>query len=121
LSRALDDSVRRAVAGHCPRCGDGALFRGVLKFADRCDRCGLDIASFNVGDGPAALLMLVLNAVVVALAMWLEFGAHPAWWVHVLVWPPVVVILTIAGLRVSKAILFALEYRHEAVEGRLKN
>jgi len=33
---------------------------GWLAFADRCAVCGLDYTRFNVGDGPAALLVLLL-------------------------------------------------------------
>jgi uncharacterized protein (DUF983 family) len=42
----------------------------------------------------------------------------PPWWVH-LVWIPVAGGLTIAGLRLSKALLLAQEYKHRASEGRL--
>ena len=28
------------VSGHCPKCGEGAMFDGLLKIAPRCDVCG---------------------------------------------------------------------------------
>lgn len=114
------DPVRAAVRGRCPRCGKGRLFKSTLELADRCDPCGLDIAGFNVGDGPAAFLIFILGFLVVGLAMWLEFGVHPQWWVHAILWPPLLMVLTVIGLRQGKAILLALEYRHEAAEGQLK-
>jgi uncharacterized protein (DUF983 family) len=46
-------------------------------------------------------------------------GDHGPWWVHVLLWVPLATILTIGLLRVSKALLLALEYRHRAREGRI--
>lgn len=47
----------------CGRCGNGKLFRGYLKFNDRCDVCGLDFSVADTADGPAffvgSLVMIV--------------------------------------------------------------
>ena len=110
--------VVSALAGDCPRCGARSLFNGWVRFADRCRGCGLDFSSFNVGDGPAAFLILIVGAIVVAGALFLDAAAEPPWWVH-LVWIPVAAALTIGGLRVSKAWLLGQEYRHRAREGRI--
>jgi uncharacterized protein (DUF983 family) len=111
--------VERALRGCCPRCGNGRLFDGIVKFAPTCRSCGLDFAAFNVGDGPAAFLILIVGAIVTGLAIWVELSATPPWWVH-LVWIPVTLGLTLAGLRIGKAWLLAQEYRHRAHEGRIK-
>lgn len=115
----MTDAVRAAAAGRCPRCGRGRLYAGVLRFNDRCPDCGLDIARFNVGDGPAAFLILIIGAVVVGLALWVELAFEPAWWVHALLWTPLVIVSSIASLRVAKAVLLALEFSKKAGEGRL--
>ncbi len=49
------------LAGLCPRCEKGRLFAGPVRFADRCGECGLDYRQFNVGDGPAAFLILIVR------------------------------------------------------------
>jgi uncharacterized protein (DUF983 family) len=108
-----------ALRGLCPRCGGRGLFAGLAGFAPRCRVCGLDFASFNVGDGPAAFLIFIVGGLVVALAILLELGASPPWWVHVLLWVPLATLLTIGLLRVGKGLLLALEYRHRAREGRI--
>jgi uncharacterized protein (DUF983 family) len=113
-----DNPLKAAAAGNCPRCGEHTLFKGWVSFADRCRECGLHFASFNVGDGPAAFLILIVGAVVVVAALVLDAAAEPPWWVH-LVWIPVAGALTIGGLRVAKAWLLAQEYRHRAREGRI--
>lgn len=107
-----------ALKGLCPRCGAPTLFAGWAKFADRCTACGLDFAAFNVGDGPAAFLTLILGAIIVGLAIWLELTAHPPWWVHVILWVPLTAAAVLGSLRVSKAALLALEYRNRAGEAR---
>lgn len=105
-----------ALAGLCPRCGAQTLFSGVVRFAPRCSGCGLDFACFNVGDGPAAFLTLIVGALVVALAAWLELAAGPPAWVHVLLWAPLTAALTLGGLRFAKAALLASEFRNRARE-----
>ncbi|MGB3165766.1 MAG: DUF983 domain-containing protein [Alteraurantiacibacter sp.] len=105
-----------ALSGLCPRCGERTLFAGVLRFADRCTRCGLDFTRFNVGDGPAAFLTLGIGTIVTALAIWLQLALEPPWWVHVLIWGPVIVLGVMAGLRATKAWLLAAEYRRGARE-----
>ncbi len=80
--------------------------------------CGLDFDAFNVGDGPAAFLILIVGAIVVGGAITLELAAEPPYWVH-LIWIPVAALLTIGGLRLGKAALLAQEYRHRAREGKI--
>jgi uncharacterized protein (DUF983 family) len=108
-----------AVRGLCPRCSARALYRGVAAFAPKCRACGLDFGGFNVGDGPAAFLILVIGALVTGLAVALELSAEPPFWVHVLLWLPLTAVLVIGSLRIAKGLLLALEYRHRAREGRI--
>jgi uncharacterized protein (DUF983 family) len=111
--------VRAAIEAHCPRCGIGPLFDGWVKFAPRCSSCGLDLSAFNVGDGPAAFLILIVGGLVTALALMLQLSAEPPFWVHILLWVPITTALVILCLRVSKAALLILEYRNKAREGRI--
>ena len=104
--------------GLCPRCGARTLFAGLTRFAPACRGCGLDFASFNVGDGPAAFLILIIGAIVASGAILLDQMASPAWWVHI-IWLPVGAALTLYGLRIGKAALLYQEYRHRAREGRI--
>jgi len=110
--------VQVALTGACPRCGARTLFAGWVRFASDCRNCGLDFAEFNVGDGAAAILILVVGAIVVVGALVLDAAAEPPFWVH-FVWAPVAAALTLGGLRLTKAWLLAQEYRHRAREGRL--
>ncbi|HEX5182803.1 MAG TPA: DUF983 domain-containing protein [Allosphingosinicella sp.] len=108
-----------ALRGLCPRCGAKTLFRSLTGFAPKCRACGLDFGAFNVGDGPAALLILVVGALIVGLAVTVDLKFSPPWWVHVLLWLPLTTAMVIVSLRIAKALLLALEYRHRAREGRI--
>ncbi len=105
-----------AATGACPRCHSRTLFDGWVSF---CAGCGLDFAAFNVGDGPAAFLILIVGAVLTAGAIAVELAFEAAFWVH-LIWLPLGLLLTVGGLRIGKALLVGQEYRHRARSGRLR-
>jgi uncharacterized protein (DUF983 family) len=107
-----------ALFGLCPRCSARTLFDGVAKFAPRCADCGLDYTRFNVGDGPAAFLTLIIGAVVAGLAIWVQIAFEPPFWIHILLWVPLTSLAVVMGLRAGKAALLAIEYRRDAGEGR---
>ncbi|GAA0275193.1 hypothetical protein GCM10009127_14740 [Alteraurantiacibacter aestuarii] len=94
------------------------MFDGAIKFAPRCTGCGLDYSRFNVGDGPAAFLTLIVGAIVVGLAIWLQLTFDPPWWLHVVLWLPLIVGGVVAGLRLSKGALLVREFRSNAAEHR---
>lgn len=111
--------VTASLLGRCPRCGQGPLFRGLLSLAPSCSACGLDFATFDVGDGAAALVILLVGAIVCGAALWVEFTYQPPLWVHVALWTPAIAVLALAILRAVKSTLLVLQYRHRAGEGRI--
>jgi uncharacterized protein (DUF983 family) len=117
---ALPPPIASGLHGCCPRCGEKTLFRSFLAFADRCPACGLDFTAFNVGDGPVVFLTLGIGALITALALWVEFSFEPGVLVHILLWVPLTLVLTVLSLRVSKGLLLALEFRNKAREGRIR-
>jgi uncharacterized protein (DUF983 family) len=110
-------ALAAALRGDCPRCGERTLFAGLVAFAPGCRACGLDFSAFNVGDGPAAFLILVVGAILTAAAIAVELAWQAPWWVH-LIWIPVGAAMTIGGLRLAKALLIAREFQTGAGEGR---
>jgi len=113
-------TLKAALLGRCPRCGEGRLFTGLLTLGLRpkCARCGLDYGFIDTGDGPAVFGILVLGILVLGLALVVEFKAAPPIWVHVVLWGPVTFALGFGLLRVLKSTLIALQYRHRAGEAR---
>lgn len=109
-------ATQAALLGLCPKCGSKTLFDGVAKFAPKCPVCGLDFEKFNVGDGPAAFLTLIIGAVVLVLALTVELSFHPPFWVHLLLWIPFTAVAVAYGLRISKAWLLQAEYWRKARE-----
>ena len=107
-------AVKAGLACRCPRCGRGKLFAGYLTVADVCSVCGLDLGAADSGDGPAVFVILVVGAIVVAAALVSENLFAPPIWLHMVVWIPVILGLSLWLLRPFKAVLIALQFKHDA-------
>lgn len=77
-----------------------------------CEVCELDLTAHDSGDGPAVFVIFLLGFIVVPLALVVDAMFEPAFWVHIVLWLPVVSALAIALLRPMKATLVALHYKN---------
>lgn len=107
------------LTGRCPRCGKGHLFDGFLTVRKECEACGLDYSFADAGDGPAIFVMLIAGFLVVGAALLVEVVYQPPFWLHAVLWGPLILIVTLAPLRLLKGLLIALQYHHDAAPGRL--
>ena len=73
--RPLGLAVRRGLAGRCPHCGEGRLFRAYLKVNDACPVCGEDFTPQRADDAPAYITILIVGHFVVAGVL-----AAEEWW-----------------------------------------
>lgn len=121
IQKGQSGLVQAALFGECPACGSRTLFAGWVRFAARCRACGHDFSSYNVGDGPAAFLILVIGALVCALALVLQVKLSPPFWVHIVLWVPITSALVLLSLRVSKAAMLIHEARAEVREGKISD
>lgn len=113
--------VPAALLGLCPECGAKTLFDGPVTFAEKCDNCGLDYSTFNVGDGPAALLTMFIGAFIIVMAISLDIAVRPPFWVHVIIWLPLTAAMVVVSLRFAKGALLIAEHRNKAREGQLED
>ena len=112
--------IGRGLRGRCPRCGEGRRFQGFLALRPACEKCGLDYSFADAGDGPAVFVILFGGFIVVFAALITEVVYQPPYWVHAALWLPLILIVTLAPLRLIKGLLIALQYHHKAAEGRLE-
>lgn len=108
--------ILKAMAGRCPRCGQGRLFRDFLKVADRCETCGLNFSHHDAADGPAVFVTFVVGAIAAVGAVWLDLAQRPPVWVHFLVWPTVVIGLSVLLLRPFKGFFIGAQYKYRSVD-----
>ena len=111
--------IGRGLACRCPRCGKSSMFEGFLTLKTSCEQCGLSYSFADAGDGPAVFVMFFAGFVVVGCALLVEVLYQPPYWLHAILWIPLVLITTVLPLRPMKGLLIALQYHHKAEEGRL--
>ena len=107
----------RGLMGRCPACGKGQLFRGFLNLRPNCDQCGLSYSFANSDDGAAVFVILIAGFIIVGAALAVEVNYEPQFWVHALLWGPLILIVSLSLLRLLKGLTTALQYRHGSSEG----
>ncbi len=115
----LTESALRGIACKCPRCGKGKIYSGFLTLRPSCETCGLDYSFMDSGDGPAIFMIMIAGAIVVAAALIVEVKYQPPFWVHAVLWLPLILATTLLPLRSMKSLLIALQYHHKAAPGQL--
>lgn len=113
------EPVPTGLKGKCPRCGEGALFKGLLTVKEQCSACQMPFTFDDSGDGPTVFIIMALGFVVLGLALWVEFTFGPPPWVHIALWPLFIVGLGLPMLRMLKGVLIALQWHHDAAQGSL--
>ena len=104
--------ARTGIKCRCPRCGQGAIFSGLLTVTNCCVCCGLDLSPHDTGDGASVFVIFILGALIVPLAFWFEVAFAPPIWLHLMIWPPVIMVLGIVFLRPVKATLIAIHFKN---------
>ena len=120
MKSALMQSILTGLSGRCPRCRQGSLFSGFLSVGKKCEACGLDYAFADAGDGPAVFVILISGFIVVGAALIVEVIYQPPFWLHALLWGPLILVVTLLPLRLLKGLLIVLQYHHDAAEGRFE-
>ncbi|NQW01687.1 MAG: DUF983 domain-containing protein [Rhodospirillales bacterium] len=100
----------------CPRCGVGKLFPKYLKVVDECPNCHLGLQGHDSGDGAVVPAILLIGSLVVGLAFYVELTFMPPLWAHVVLWAPVILVLTGLILPPLKGLGIALQYRFRSTE-----
>ena len=113
-------ALATGLAGRCPRCGKGKLFAGFLDLQPVCKVCGLDTKFADAGDGPAVFVTLFAGFFVLGLALWTEVKYEPPMWLHLIIFMPLALIVSLGMLRPLKGLTVALQYRNKAGQGRLE-
>lgn len=115
----LGQTIIRGLTCKCPRCGEGKLYAGFINLRPSCERCGLDYAFIDSGDGPAIFIIMIAGAIVVGCALVVEIKYQPPFWLHAALWLPLILATTLLPLRSMKSLLIALQFHHKASEGQL--
>jgi uncharacterized protein (DUF983 family) len=108
--RSTADAMLRGARQRCPACGEGALFKSYLKVADTCPACGEELHHQRADDLPAYFTMFIVGHIVVGLVMMVESAYAPELWVHALIWPPLLLVLSLVLLPRIKGAAIGLQW-----------
>ena len=103
-------ALKRGFFGRCPKCGQGKLFRAFLKVADNCPVCGEPMHHQRADDFPAYIVIVLVGHIVLPLVLMVEIEWAPPTWVHLLIWPALVAVLTLGLLQPVKGAIVGLQW-----------
>jgi uncharacterized protein (DUF983 family) len=107
---STSESMLRGLRGICPACNSGRMFRAYLKVTDRCPACGEDLSHQRADDFPAYIVIVIVGHIIVPLVLAVETRFAPPYWVHMALWPALVVGLTLLLLQPVKGAIVALQW-----------
>ena len=110
ISKSL---IIKVFFGLCPKCSFRSVFRKYIILLDKCPNCGLKINADIVGDGGSWFSMLITSIIVGFGALILEINFHPQLWLHIVIWPPTILLLSIIILRPFKALFLCLSHKNK--------
>ena len=94
------------------------MFSGYLKVVEKCESCGLELGAMDSGDGPAVFVMFIVLIITIPLVFLVWAVFEPPMWVHAILWPIVVIGLSLAMLRPAKGLMLGIQYKLKAGEHR---
>ena len=100
----------RGASLKCPACGVGAMFRRYLKVAESCPHCGEELHHHRADDAPAYFTIVIVGHIVVSLVLAVEMAYRPPLWLHMVLWLPLTLILTLVLLPSVKGALVGLQW-----------
>jgi uncharacterized protein (DUF983 family) len=111
LPRSLGTAVWNGMKLRCPHCGEGHLFRGYLKVADKCDACGEELHFHRADDFPPYLAIIIVGHLIVGLMLHLEMAYQDvAPWVYMVTMLPAAIILPLVMLPSIKGAVVGLQW-----------
>lgn len=109
-TRSVWEAMKRGFAGRCPHCGQGRLFRAYLKTVESCDECGEVISHHRADDLPAYLVIVVVGHIVVGGFMGLEAMTDWPSWLHLAIWLPVTLLMSLWLIGPVKGAVVGLQW-----------
>jgi len=115
-ARLLNHEIVRGLYGRCPCCGKGRMFGAFLKVKDHCEVCGEELHHHRADDFPAYVVILIVGHLLVPAVLSVETNFAPPYWVHLVLWLPPTLILTLGLLQPVKGAIVALQW-HMGMHG----
>lgn len=108
--RSVWTAMRKGWRRRCPSCGEGRVFHGYTKVNDECAACGLELHHHRSDDLPPYLSIMIVGHIVVPLLLVVEQTWQPNLWLHMAIWLPMVLLLSLYLLPRLKGAVIGLQW-----------
>lgn len=81
-----------------------------MRVNQHCAGCGLELGTYRSDDAPAYFTILLVGHFIVPSMLILEQASHPATWVHMVLWLPLTLAMTLALLPRVKGVLLGAQW-----------
>ncbi|WP_420410845.1 DUF983 domain-containing protein [Roseibium sp.] len=108
--RPLMRALRRGAMNTCPACGKGKLFAGFLTTRHACDHCGEEFHHHRADDAPPYFTITIVGHIVIPGLLIVEMAWRPELWIHMAIWIPLTLFLSLALMRPIKGALVGLQW-----------
>jgi uncharacterized protein (DUF983 family) len=102
--------ILRGAVCRCPNCGEGRMFGRYLKVVDQCAVCGEELHHHRTDDAPAYVVIFIVAHIIIALLLAVEMALKPAVWVHMALWLPLTIVMSLVLLPVVKGALVGMQW-----------
>lgn len=108
--RPLWQAMTRGWRRRCPACGRAAMLFRYLKVHDRCAACDLELYHQRADDAPPYFTVTIVAHIVMPALLITERLYHPPEWLHMVIWLPLTLGLTLFLLPRVKGALIGLQW-----------
>jgi uncharacterized protein (DUF983 family) len=104
-------AMSRGFRNRCPNCGEGKLFRAFLKPTASCASCGEGYEDkHRVDDFASYVVIFIVGHLVVPLFLFADRDVLWPLWVHMALWPGLVLVLSLLLIQPVKGALIAQQW-----------
>jgi len=108
--RELKSAMWKGFMHSCPKCGNGPLYKSYLKTVDQCGACDEELHHHRADDAPAYFTISIVGKLIVGFFLTVELTYAPPYWVHAVLWGPLLLIMTLLLLPRIKGIIVGLQW-----------
>jgi len=109
-ARPVFRSLLRGFARRCPNCHAGRFFAGYTRVADNCTHCDEEFHHQRADDAPPYFTIMIIGHIIVPGMLIMERTASPETWVHMAIWLPLTLGLTLGLLPLVKGAIVGLQW-----------
>ena len=107
--QSMISNMIRGAAGRCPCCGtEDRVFTSFIKVVEECTTCSASLGQLCADDAPPYFTIFISGHIIVPLILLIERISAPPLWLHMLIWIPITLSVTLLLMRPIKGATLGL-------------